>query len=83
MIWAVKAVMTNSAAPMAWAVSRSLLQVAAPLGIEVGEDPLDDDGLGSDLILITSMAPPIKHVLAARLAGRPWPHYCNEHEIWV
>ncbi|WOP38602.1 hypothetical protein RKE32_34925 [Streptomyces sp. Li-HN-5-13] len=25
----------------------------------------------------------IKHVLAARQAGRPWPHYRNEHEIWV
>ncbi|MEU3299766.1 hypothetical protein ABZ729_08080 [Streptomyces sp. NPDC006678] len=25
----------------------------------------------------------IKHVLAARRAGRPWPHYHNEHEIWV
>lgn len=38
--------------------AQALLQVAAPLGIEVGKDPLDDDGLGSDLILITSMAPP-------------------------
>ncbi|GGX29559.1 hypothetical protein [Streptomyces chryseus] len=25
----------------------------------------------------------IKHVLAARQAGRPWPHYRNEHEVWV
>ncbi|MES4886101.1 hypothetical protein ABVB69_37220 [Streptomyces sp. NPDC000349] len=25
----------------------------------------------------------IKHVLAARQAGQPWPHYRNEHEIWV
>jgi hypothetical protein len=25
----------------------------------------------------------IKDVLAARQAGRPWPHYRNEHEIWV
>ncbi|MFF4551328.1 hypothetical protein [Streptomyces sp. NPDC001435] len=25
----------------------------------------------------------IKHVLAARQARRPWPHYRNEHEIWV
>ncbi|OEJ21492.1 hypothetical protein AS594_38755 [Streptomyces agglomeratus] len=25
----------------------------------------------------------IKGVLAARQAGRPWPHYRNEHEIWV
>ncbi|MFI2765714.1 hypothetical protein ACH5A3_44155 [Streptomyces echinatus] len=24
----------------------------------------------------------IKHVLVARLAGQPWPHYRNEHEIW-
>ncbi|MFE7854370.1 hypothetical protein [Streptomyces sp. NPDC057403] len=25
----------------------------------------------------------IKHLLAARQAGQPWPHYRNEHEIWV
>ncbi|WP_319595627.1 hypothetical protein [Streptomyces sp. ID05-04B] len=25
----------------------------------------------------------IKHVLAARQVGQPWPHYRNEHEIWV
>ncbi|MER5382284.1 hypothetical protein ABT040_18725 [Streptomyces sp. NPDC002688] len=25
----------------------------------------------------------INHVLAARQAGRPWPHYRNEQEIWV
>ncbi|MFF1446335.1 hypothetical protein [Streptomyces sp. NPDC058295] len=25
----------------------------------------------------------IKHVLAARQAGQPWPHYRNEHAIWV
>ncbi|MFD7334929.1 hypothetical protein ACFV98_02850 [Streptomyces violascens] len=25
----------------------------------------------------------IKHVLAARQPGQPWPHYRNEHEIWV
>ncbi len=25
----------------------------------------------------------IKDVLGARQAGRPWPHYRNEHEIWV
>ncbi|MEV4590952.1 hypothetical protein [Streptomyces chartreusis] len=25
----------------------------------------------------------INHVLAARQAGQPWPHYRNEHEIWV
>ncbi|MEU0058625.1 hypothetical protein [Streptomyces sp. NPDC006334] len=25
----------------------------------------------------------IKDFLAARQAGRPWPHYRNEHEIWV
>ncbi|MEU6541617.1 hypothetical protein [Streptomyces sp. NPDC047000] len=24
----------------------------------------------------------IKHILAARQAGQPWPHYRNEHEIW-
>jgi hypothetical protein len=25
----------------------------------------------------------IRHLLAARQAGQPWPHYRNEHEIWV
>ncbi|MET8134116.1 hypothetical protein ABZV24_19530 [Streptomyces sp. NPDC005251] len=25
----------------------------------------------------------IKNVLSARQAGRPWPHFRNEHEIWV
>lgn len=25
----------------------------------------------------------IKHVLAARQTGQPWPHYRNEDEIWV
>ncbi|MEV6949997.1 hypothetical protein AB0N07_50650 [Streptomyces sp. NPDC051172] len=25
----------------------------------------------------------IKHVLAARQTGQPWPHYRNEHEVWV
>lgn len=24
----------------------------------------------------------IKHVLAARRAGQPWPHYRSEHEVW-
>ncbi|MGW1275575.1 hypothetical protein ACWD4V_01270 [Streptomyces tsukubensis] len=24
----------------------------------------------------------IKHLLAARRVGRPWPHFRNEHEIW-
>ncbi|MGY5014680.1 hypothetical protein ACWCY6_42560 [Streptomyces sp. 900105755] len=25
----------------------------------------------------------IKHVLAARQVGQPWPHYRNEHDVWV
>ncbi|MEV7167273.1 hypothetical protein AB0N60_34855 [Streptomyces microflavus] len=36
-----------------------------------------------ELLQPGSWAAGIKHVLAARQAGRPWPHYRNEHEIWV
>ncbi|MEV0640653.1 hypothetical protein AB0I77_38160 [Streptomyces sp. NPDC050619] len=25
----------------------------------------------------------MKHLLAARRGGQPWPHYRNEHEVWV
>lgn len=25
----------------------------------------------------------MKHVLAARRVGQPWPHYRNEHEVWL
>ncbi|MET7869699.1 hypothetical protein [Streptomyces cyaneofuscatus] len=36
-----------------------------------------------ELLQPGSWAAGIKHVLAARQAGRPWPHYRNEHDIWV
>ncbi|MGW1438711.1 hypothetical protein ACWD7M_26145 [Streptomyces griseus] len=36
-----------------------------------------------ELLQPGSWAAGIKHILAARQAGRPWPHYRNEHEIWV
>ncbi|MFH8470401.1 hypothetical protein [Streptomyces sp. NPDC017991] len=36
-----------------------------------------------ELLQPGSWAAGIKHVLAARQAGQPWPHYRNEHEIWV
>ncbi|GGR81773.1 hypothetical protein Snoj_39200 [Streptomyces nojiriensis] len=41
-----------------------------------------------DRYLIELLAPGswvagMKHVLAARRTWRPWPHYRNEHEVWV
>ncbi|MFF7452435.1 MULTISPECIES: hypothetical protein [unclassified Streptomyces] len=36
-----------------------------------------------ELLQLGTWAAGIKHVLAARQAGRPGPHYRSEHDIWV
>jgi hypothetical protein len=36
-----------------------------------------------ELVQLRSWIAGIKHVLAARQVGQPWPHYRNEHEVWV
>ncbi|MFD4540783.1 hypothetical protein ACFWPD_13450 [Streptomyces bauhiniae] len=48
--------------------------------LQMGRSELDRYMI--ELIQPGSWIAGMKHVLASRKVGQPWPHYRNEHEIW-
>lgn len=49
--------------------------------LQMGRSELDRYMI--ELIQPGSWIAGMKHLLAARRVGQPWPHYRNEHEVWV
>ncbi|WP_435057583.1 hypothetical protein [Streptomyces sp. bgisy060] len=45
--------------------------------------PIELDRYLLELLQTGTWSAAIKHMLGARQAGRPWPHFRDEHEVWV
>ncbi|MFJ2719795.1 hypothetical protein [Streptomyces sp. NPDC087437] len=57
------------------------LTMAPGWTLQMGRSELDRYMI--ELVQPGSWIAGMKHVLAARQVGQPWPHYRNEHEVWL
>ncbi|MFF3639093.1 hypothetical protein [Streptomyces sp. NPDC002250] len=49
--------------------------------LQMGRSELDRYMI--ELVQPRSWIAGMKHLLAARRVGQPWPHYRNEHKVWL